>query len=116
MRSLENLRAELHGFNLGIERAAKLIEQSFPARVTSAEIRALEYPKEELAVLDKPVTAEVGRKESRMVYRVVETANPLVTPFPDNLWHNKEDAEKFANEDAPDGWAGKLTVVESTPD
>lgn len=48
-----------------------------------------------------------------IVYRVVETANPVLSPFPDELWPTREQAEKFANEDAPDGWAGRLTVVSS---
>ena len=45
-------------------------------------------------------------------YRVVEKDNQYVSPFPDLTWPTREEAEKFANEDAPDGWAGKLVVVE----
>jgi hypothetical protein len=47
-----------------------------------------------------------------MKYRVVEKDNPLVLPFPDLSWPTREQAEQFADHDAPDGWAGKLAVVE----
>jgi hypothetical protein len=53
-RSNLDLRAELHGFNLGIERAAKLVAPRV-GEIIAAEIRALEYPKEEL---DKPATSD----------------------------------------------------------
>jgi|SRR5580704_2431728 hypothetical protein len=56
-RKLEQLRAELHGFNLGLERAAKLVAPRV-GEIIAADIRALEYPKEELAVLDKPATSD----------------------------------------------------------
>lgn len=46
-------------------------------------------------------------------YRVVETANPLVSPFPSHTWPTRGQAERFANVDAPNGWVGKLTVIES---
>lgn len=49
---------------------------------------------------------------SEKVYRVVEKDNPYVSPFPDHTWPTREAAEKFATTDAPDGWAGKLVVVE----
>jgi hypothetical protein len=49
----------------------------------------------------------------KKVYRVVLKDNPYVSPFPDEIWPTREAAEKFADVDAPDGWAGKLVVVES---
>lgn len=44
-------------------------------------------------------------------YHVVSTEDTLISPFPDQEWPTREQATKFANEDAPNGWAGKLTVV-----
>lgn len=46
-------------------------------------------------------------------YRVVEKGNPIVSPFPDEKWPTREQAQQFADKDAPDGWAGRLEVMES---
>lgn len=46
-----------------------------------------------------------------LLYRVVSLENPLVSPFPDHTWVNKWQAEKFARESAPNGWAARLIVV-----
>jgi len=45
-------------------------------------------------------------------YRVVAKDNAYLLPFPDESWPTREQAQRFADTDAPDGWAGKLTVVE----
>jgi hypothetical protein len=46
-------------------------------------------------------------------YRVVILTDSEVSPFPQHVWPTREQAEKFANEEAPNGWAGKLVVVEN---
>jgi hypothetical protein len=66
-----------------------------------------------VADLDELLGIKQLKKENNMKYRVVETANPLVSPFPDHTWPAREQAQQFADNDAPDGWAGKLTVVET---
>jgi hypothetical protein len=50
---------------------------------------------------------------NEVVYRVRDKVNSYNLPFPDEYWMTREEAQKFADDDAPDGWAGKLEVYES---